>query len=207
MKELQIIQTKLKAPKNQYNSFGKYHYRSCEDIVEAVKPILAETGCTLTVSDEIVMVGERIYVKARASITNSQGEKEESTAYAREEETLKGMSAAQITGATSSYARKYALNGLFCIDDTQDPDSDKLPTKDEPVKQPVKQEKKITFTRDKVNDKLLQRLHEVQSEEKEKGKRFSLFGFLDKVYTITQEEAQYVGKMLEEYEKANNLKQ
>lgn len=210
MKELQIIQTKLKAPKNQYNGFGKYKYRSCEDIVEAVKPILSETGCTLTISDEIVMVGNRIYVKSMATVTNSNGEKEASVAYAREEESMKGMSAAQVTGATSSYARKYALNGLFCIDDTQDPDSDKLPSNDtqDPDKKPAqktKQEKKITFTRDKVNDKLLQRLHDVEAEAKRKGERFSLFTFLEGVYTITPDDVKFVCARLGEYEKEHNL--
>lgn len=123
MKALITIQNKLKAPKGQYNRFGGYRYRSCEDILEAVKPILAEVGCALTISDEMVMVGNRIYVKATAKIRNEGGETVEVTAYAREEETKKGMDASQITGAASSYARKYALNGLFCIDDTKDADS------------------------------------------------------------------------------------
>lgn len=207
MKELQIIQTKLKAPKNQYNSFGKYNYRSCEDIVEAAKPILAENECTLTISDDIIMIGNRIYVKATATITNSKGEKEQCAAFAREEETLKGMTAPQITGSTSSYARKYALNGLFCIDDTQDSDSDKLPQQDKEANktQTAKQEKKITFTRNKVNDKLLQRLHDVEAEAKTKGERFSLFAFLEKVYDITSDDVKYVCACLGEYEKSHNL--
>lgn len=209
MKELQIIQTKLKAPKSQYNSFGKYNYRSCEDIVEAVKPILSENECTLTISDDIVMVGNRIYVKSVATITNKQGEKEQCSAFAREEETLKGMTAPQITGSTSSYARKYALNGLFCIDDTQDPDSDKIPQQDKiPDKKQspnTKQEKKITFTRNKITDKLLQRIHDIEAEAKAKGERFSLFQFLEKVYYISQEDVKYVCKCLGEYEKSHNL--
>lgn len=122
MKELQTIQAKLKAPKNQRNSFGGYDYRSCEDILEAAKPILEELHCTLTLSDEIVALGSRFYVKATASLKSESGETETTTAYAREEETKKGMDAAQITGSASSYARKYALNGLFCIDDNKDPD-------------------------------------------------------------------------------------
>ena len=115
MKELVTIQQKLKAPKGQYNTFGKYKYRSCEDILESVKPVLAETKCTLTLSDEMIAVGDRIYVKATVTLTNDKGEKEVTTAFAREEETKKGMDGSQITGASSSYARKYALNGLFCI--------------------------------------------------------------------------------------------
>ena len=212
MKELQIIQTKLKAPKNQMNKFGGYKYRSCEDIVEAAKPLLAENECTLTVSDDIVMVGNRIYVKATATLTNSSGEKEQCSAFAREEDTKKGMDVAQVTGSTSSYARKYALNGLFCIDDTQDPDSDKLPNNDtqDPDKEPAKkttpkQEKKIAFTRDKVNDKLLQRLHDVEVEAKGKGERFSLFSFLEKVYDITKDDVKFVCARLGEYEKEHNL--
>lgn len=125
MKELQVIQSQLKAPKNQRNSFGGYDYRSCEDILEAVKPLLCELHCTLTLSDELVALGSRFYVKATAEIRSESGEVETTTAYAREEETKKGMDAAQITGSASSYARKYALNGLFCIDDNKDPDTSK----------------------------------------------------------------------------------
>lgn len=123
MKELLTIQQKLNAPKGQFNAFGKYRYRSCEDILAAVKPLLGETGTTLTLSDEIIAVGNRIYVKATATLMNEKGEKEIVTALAREEETKKGMDGSQITGASSSYARKYALNGLFSIDDTADSDA------------------------------------------------------------------------------------
>ena len=123
MKELISIQSTLNAPKGQYNSFGKYKYRSCEDILGAVKPLLNQHGCTLTISDDVVMVGARIYIKATATITNSAGEKEVTTAFAREEEQKKGMDSSQVTGAASSYARKYALNGLFAIDDTKDVDT------------------------------------------------------------------------------------
>lgn len=120
MKTLNEIQKTLKAPKGQQNTFGNYRYRSCEDIVEAVKPLLGES--TLTISDEIVLIGDRYYVKATATIR--EGEESASvSAFARESFEKKGMDAAQITGATSSYARKYALNGLFAIDDTKDPDT------------------------------------------------------------------------------------
>ena len=122
MKKLIQIQGALKAPKNQRNNFGNYNYRSAEDILEALKPLLVEHDCLLTVSDEIVNIGARLYVKATASIT--EGETTVSvSAFAREEETKKGMDGAQITGSASSYARKYALNGLFLIDDTKDPDA------------------------------------------------------------------------------------
>ena len=119
---LHEIQTKLKAPKGQHNSFGGYKYRSCEDILEAVKKVLPK-GSHITLDDEIVQVGERYYVKATASLF-CEGEIYQATAFAREAAAKKGMDESQITGATSSYARKYALNGLFCIDDTKDADTD-----------------------------------------------------------------------------------
>lgn len=116
------IQGELKAPKSQENKFGGYKYRSCEDILEAVKPLLKKEKVTLTISDDIVEVGGRVYVKATATL--SDGEDTISTsAFAREAETKKGMDDSQITGSASSYARKYALNGLFAIDDTKDADA------------------------------------------------------------------------------------
>lgn len=123
MKELIEIQNRLKAPKGQYNNFGKYKYRSCEDILEALKPLLYEQKCQLTIVDDIIMIGNRIYVKATVTIKNGTGETEVTTAFAREEESKKGMDGSQVTGAASSYARKYALNGMFCIDDTKDSDA------------------------------------------------------------------------------------
>ncbi|EON5627478.1 ERF family protein [Escherichia coli] len=120
-KKLWTIQQTLNAPKNQRNNFGGYNYRSAEDILEAVKPLLQ--NITLTVSDEIVLIGDRYYVKATATLSDGE-DVIAVTAYAREEESKKGMDASQLTGATSSYARKYALNGLFCIDDAKDPDTD-----------------------------------------------------------------------------------
>lgn len=120
---LGIIQSVLNAPKNQRNTFGNYNYRSCEDIVEAVKPLLKEKGITLTLNDTVEYIGNRYYVKAIASIHSPSGEEISATAFAREEEAKKGMDAAQITGSASSYARKYALNGLFAIDDAKDSDT------------------------------------------------------------------------------------
>lgn len=117
------IQQELKVPKGQLNKFGGYKYRSCEDIVEAAKPLCHAQGLTLTLSDEVVCVGNRNYVKATASLTDTNLSMVQVSAYAREEETKKGMDGAQITGSASSYARKYALNGLFAIDDTADPDA------------------------------------------------------------------------------------
>jgi len=119
------IQAELKSPKNQMNAFGKYKYRSAEDIIEAVKPILFKNNCALLISDEIVQVADRVYVKATAMLIDENNEELPIQVYgwAREEEVKKGMDAAQITGSASSYARKYALNGLFAIDDTKDADS------------------------------------------------------------------------------------
>ena len=123
-KKVQEIQTHLKAPKNLYNSFGKYKYRNAEGICEAVKPLLAEHGLILTLSDEIVAVGERYYVKATATICSDANEVLSVSAFARESLDKKGMDDSQITGTASSYARKYALNGLFLLDDTKDADTD-----------------------------------------------------------------------------------
>ena len=116
------IQALVKAPKGQFNNFGKYKYRSCEDIVEAIKPIINQLGFALILSDEVVLIGQRFYIKATATLTD-ENVTYTATAFAREEEVKKGMDGSQITGASSSYARKYALNGLFAIDDTKDADS------------------------------------------------------------------------------------
>lgn len=123
MIELQKIQRKLNVPKSLYNKFGGFNYRNSEQIFEAVKPLLEEHKCVLTLSDDIVLIGDRFYVRATATITNSQGQSVSASALAREAEDKKGMDEAQVTGAASSYARKYALGGLFLIDDGQDPDS------------------------------------------------------------------------------------
>jgi len=137
MKELIAIQNELKAPKGQTNNFGKYKYRSCEDILEAVKPLCVAHGCLLTISDEMIMLGDRFYVKATSTITFPDGSTHSVSAYAREAEIKKGMDSAQITGATSSYSRKYSLNGLFCIDDTKDADTmDNTTVKPQTVNKP-----------------------------------------------------------------------
>lgn len=129
------MQKELKAPKNQYNSFGKYKYRSCEDILEGVKDVMPE-GYALIIQDEIVNIGNRFYVKATVEL-NCYDDRVSNVAYAREEESKKGMDGSQVTGAASSYARKYALNGLFAIDDTKDADTDEA--KKQEAKTPPKQ--------------------------------------------------------------------
>lgn len=136
MNKLLEVQAALKAPKNQFNRFGGYNYRSCEDILEAVKPLLKKAGLTMTLTDEIVHIGDWNYVRATATIFGDEAPVSV-TAYAREEATKKGMDAAQITGSASSYARKYALNGLFLIDDSKleaTPDPDTQPRPDEKPK-------------------------------------------------------------------------
>ena len=122
--KLMNIQYELKCNKSQYNSFGRYAYRSSEDILEAVKPLLYKYKATLVINDDIVLIGDRFYVKATSKITDIEtGECVESTAFAREDESQKGMSSAQVTGSVSSYARKYSMNALFAIDDNKDADS------------------------------------------------------------------------------------
>lgn len=157
-KKLINIQQKLKAPKGQYNNFGKYAYRSCEDILEAVKPILAEEQCALILKDDIILIGERYYIRAKALLYDENGEIiAENSAYAREEAEKKGMDGSQITGASSSYARKYALNGLFGIDDNKDSDTtntgDDKP-KSTNVKQNKAQDKQSVSARKVVFDQI-----------------------------------------------------
>lgn len=135
--QLLEVQKELKAPKGQYNSFGKYNYRSCEDILEAVKPILSKNGLSLVLSDSVILSGDWHYIMATARLKNADGEAIEVTAYARESQSKKGMDDSQITGTASSYARKYALNGLFLIDDTKDADTDEYKkTADRPAEKP-----------------------------------------------------------------------
>lgn len=144
--KLLYIQAKVKAPKNLYNSFGKYSYRNAEGILEAVKPFLDEMKCTLTISDEIVSVGDRIYVKANATLWDTEKiDVIAVSAYAREAETKKGMDDSQVTGTASSYARKYALNGLFLLDDTKDPDTDEYAKQTGAEKKPEKTAEKNTL--------------------------------------------------------------
>ena len=146
--KLANVQSALKAPKGQYNSFGKYKYRSCEDIVESVKPLLKQNGLLLNLTDSIELIGDRYYVKATAIIIDTtDGNMISVEAYAREEESKKGMDGSQVTGASSSYARKYALNGIFAIDDTKD--SDSTNTGDEQPK-PVQQNQKKQSPREQL---------------------------------------------------------
>ena len=156
IKKVAKVQSELKAPKNQFNRFGNYYYRNAEDILESVKPLLIREGLVLTISDDIVQVGDRYYVKATATITDGQNSLTNS-ALARESESEKGMQSSQLTGSTSSYARKYALNGLLCIDDTKDADATNTHGKDEqtpPKKKELTAEEKAEEIKKKVDEML-----------------------------------------------------
>lgn len=169
------IQSELKAPKGQVNNYGGYKYRSCEDILEAVKPLLKAENCIMTLSDAIEYIGARYYVKATASIIQGD-EKITNVAFAREEDTKKGMDGAQITGTASSYARKYALNGLFLIDDTKDVDTEKTEEKATETATKPKKEEGRGVTQMQIN--ILKQLAE------EKGKALDLDAL--KKYTAKQ---------------------
>ena len=155
LEKLSAIQIELKAPKNQFNKFGGYNYRNCEDILEAVKPLCSKNKATLVISDSIENIGERFYVKAMATLYDS--EKIENSisavAFAREEENKKGMDGSQVTGSSSSYARKYALNGLFNIDDTKDADSYQGSMNENTTKQP-EQKKAVAKTRTPLQEEI-----------------------------------------------------
>ncbi|WP_331495934.1 ERF family protein [Peptacetobacter sp.] len=157
--KLNKVQTELKAPKNQYNDFGRYHYRSCEDILEGLKPLLKEIGVIVLLSDSVEFIEGRYYVKARAQFVDTDtAEKIEVSAMAREEENKKGMDSSQITGSASSYARKYALNGLFAIDDTKDSDA----TNDGSQSNTQAQKSSNDYT---INQNQLKRLYAIASKK------------------------------------------
>lgn len=182
--KLLSIQKELIAPKSQYNSFGKYNYRNCEDILEAVKPLLDKNKCTLIIKDELVLIGDRYYIKATvilADIEDTEG-KIEATAYAREEESKKGMDGSQVTGASSSYARKYALNGLFCIDDTKDSDTTNKQSK-------------------KLSEAQIKRLYAISNKagyDKEKLKQLVYKKYEKDIDQLAKDEYDYICRCLED---------
>ena len=180
------VQNKLKVPKSQFNSFGKYNYRNAEDILEAVKPILKEVGAVVVLKDEIVLIGDRYYLKTKAQFIDAEnGEAIEVEAMAREAEEKKGMDSAQVTGATSSYARKYALNGLFLIDDTKDNDHDTLHKTD------LKQEE-LKISQIQI-DSIVQLITETKSDLK----GFLQFFKIKEIPEMTAKQASEGIKMLE----------
>lgn len=176
--KLMMIQSELKAPKNQRNNFGKYNYRNCEDILNALKPHLMKYKCVVLLTDDLVLIGDRFYIKATATLVDTESDNTISVnAYAREEETKKGMDSSQITGSASSYARKYALNGLFAIDDTKDsdftnngkepPQPQYQPPKQEPPQLPIQQ---VKFEINQVARKKGVKSSEILSEVQQKVK-------------------------------------
>lgn len=207
VKSLRELQVKLKAPKNQFNKFGGYSYRSCEDIVEAVKPLLPE-GISLYLQDEIMLIGERYYIKATAIFTDGK-DTISSTSFAREEENKKGMDGSQITGAASSYARKYALNALLLIDDNKDadatnqhdkaapkkPDAKPVYSKPEPVKeQPAKDEKVL----EQVSEELFMRAIVKYQEAGAAAERAKIEGYLFNNYMLSDDQAKKWNKVKED---------
>lgn len=205
--KLGVIQSKLKAPKGQYNSFGKYKYRSCEDILEAVKPLLAETKTVLCITDRMEVVGDRIYVRAETHLKDAEDSSSEivTVAYAREEESKKGMDSSQVTGAASSYARKYALNGLFCIDDNKDSDSTntggsgKATAKKPESKEPVEM---ITSENVMSIQNIIDKYPSSNLHDQIKT-RFKV----DDIKSLTKEKGQKCLKMLIEYDKQHSGKE
>lgn len=180
-KQLSKVQKELVAPKNQYNSFGKYKYRSCEDIIEAAKPLCCENELVLNLTDTVELIGDRYYIKATATVTDTEtGDKVEVSAYAREPLSKKGVDESQITGATSSYARKYALNGLFAIDDSKDADTDEYTKKTDT--------KKPETTKKQLSESQVKRLYAIASSK-----------------NITQEQVKAVIKKEYEIDSAKNL--
>lgn len=224
--KLIVVQSLLKAPKNQWNEFSKFHYRNCEDILEALKPLLLKHKLSLTISDSIVYLGDRFFVKATAKLTDVETEEFiEVEAYAREEASLKGMSSAQVTGATSSYARKYALNGMFCIDDTRDPDimphpqntppATKAPTKapakatKAPANTPVQQNpSKPILTIQGVKDwnVMLNMFYTAEIDTRAEGKTFSLKNYIDSIRQCDEATFQEITKRYIDFKNINGFK-
>lgn len=164
-KKLREVQNELKAPKERLNKFGGYAYRSCEDILNAVKPLLEKNGLAIILSDDVVQIGDRFYIKSTATLYSEDGENIKNTAYAREPLAKKGADESQITGASSSYARKYALAGLLAIDSTEDADTDEKP-QEQPQEQPKEETKETTPTRaTQIQIKILKQLAEQQGRE------------------------------------------
>lgn len=200
------IQTKLKAPKSSYNTFGSFHYRTCEDILEALKPLLKETKTVVLIWDEVVRMDERYYIKAVVRFIDCEtGEAIEGYAYAREEREKKGADSSQITGAASSYARKYALNGLFCIDDTKDADSSHTTQK-------AASENKNTSQRDtssKIDNKKIQIIQDLAKKYEDRGmkieKLLKMYQLKDIADMTTQQYSDCINK-LALYEKGEKKK-
>lgn len=189
--KLLSVQSKLKVPKNQFNLFGKYKYRSCEDILEGLKPILSENKASVILSDDIVQIGDRYYLQATATFIDVEsGERLEVKALAREDEIKKGMDLAQVTGSVSSYARKYALNGLFAIDDTKDSDSTNTHGNDKPTELNV-ENKWTNNTNKTLSEAQIKRLYAIaysKGYDKESVKHHVFKKFTKDIVNMTKEE-------------------
>ena len=200
MLELLKIQTELKAPKTQFNKFGGYQYRSCEDIVEALKPLQEKYKCVVLLNDELVIIGDRYYIKATATIINEKGDKLSVSALAREPEAKKGMDESQITGSSSSYARKYALNGLFAIDDTKDADAtnthEVAPKSVKPNPTQTQNTKKELLNIEQIND-----LSELIEITKTDLSQFLAYFKVDKIALVDYEKAKNM--LLKKLDKIN----
>lgn len=186
--KLTEVQNELKAPKSKYNSFGKYNYRSCEDILEAVKPILKAKRLAMTVKDDVFNIGDRFYIMATVTVYDCESdEKVTTTAYAREDADKKGMDGSQITGSSSSYARKYALNGMFAIDDTKDADSwnthdkDRTVEKKEAERATEEQVAKLRALYKGKEDKLMELLDKYDITSPVQFKRMEIQSVIDKL--------------------------
>lgn len=203
--KLGVIQSKLKAPKGQYNSFGKYKYRSCEDILEAVKPLLAETKTVLCITDQMEVVGDRVYVRAETHLKDAEDSSSEivTVAYAREEESKKGMDSSQVTGAASSYARKYALNGLFCIDDNKDSDSTNTGGGKAAAKKPESEPVEMITSENVMSIQNIIDKYSSSNLYDQIKTRFKV----DDIKSLTKEKGQKCLKMLIEYDKQHSGKE
>lgn len=208
--KLMAVQSELKAPKGQYNSFGKYKYRSCEDVLEALKPLLKKNGLILTISDDIKLVGERYYIQANVCLTDTEtGDNMHTFAYAREEESKKGMDGSQVTGASSSYARKYALNGMFCIDDNKDfddPANEGSKAKQEQVKQQENRLPILTIQGVKDWNVMLNMFYTAETDIKKEGKPFSLKNYIDSIRQCDNETFNEISKRYINFKTENGFK-
>ncbi len=197
------IQTKLKAPKSSYNKFGNFYYRNCEDILEALKPLLKEEKAVVIIRDEVVRIDDRYYIKAIARFVDCEtGEGIENCAYAREEREKKGADTSQVTGAASSYARKYALNGLFCIDDTKDADSSAMQkgsNKEGGTPQKIPPQRDLPSGQEKIDEKRIQIIKGLTEKYKDRGmkieKLLKMYQLKDIADMTTQQYSDCINKL------------
>ena len=215
--KLMEVQSELKAPKGQFNSFGKYKYRSCEDVLEALKPLLKKEGLILIITDDIRMIGDRFYIQANVTLTDTEtGDVLNCSAFAREEESKKGMDGSQVTGAASSYARKYALNGMFCIDDNKDFDDpandqnkNKKPSQEiQPNVAQPQQHRLPILTIEGVKDWniMLNMFYTAETDSKTNGKSFSLKNYIDSIRQCDSETFNEISKRYINFKIENGFK-